>query len=75
MTKGPIKNVAASVHQRLLNIAKESNRRFNDLLQYYALERWLYRLSRSAYSQRLILKGGSPINGLGGAGDPADTRH
>jgi len=57
MTKGPIKNVAASVHQRLLNIAKESNRRFNDLLQYYALERWLYRLSRSAYSQRLILKG------------------
>lgn len=57
MTKGPIKNVAASVHYRLLNIAKESNRRFSDVLQHYVLERWLYRLSRSAYKGRLILKG------------------
>ncbi len=39
MTKRPIKDVAASVHQRLLNVAKQSSRRFNDLLQHYALER------------------------------------
>lgn len=51
------KNVAASVHQRLKNAAKDSGRSFNDLSQYYALERWLYRLSRSRYSQAFILKG------------------
>ena len=39
----PLKNVAASVHQRLLNIARQSDRPFNELAQYYALERWLYR--------------------------------
>jgi hypothetical protein len=38
-------NVAASVHQRLLNIAKQTERPFNELLQYYAMERFLYRLS------------------------------
>ncbi len=57
MTKRPIKDVAASVHQRLLNVAKQSDRRFNDLLQHYALERWLFRLSRSAYGERFVLKG------------------
>ena len=57
MTKGPIKNLAASVHQRLLNIAKQSGRRFNDVVQHYALERWLFRLSRSAYGERFVLKG------------------
>jgi predicted nucleotidyltransferase component of viral defense system len=49
--------IAASVHQRLLNIAQREDRRFNDLLQHYALERWLFRLSRSSYSERFILKG------------------
>jgi len=33
------RNVAASVHQRLLNHAREQGRRFNDILQRYALER------------------------------------
>jgi len=56
MTK-PIVNMAASVHQRLLNKAKQSKRPFNELLQYYAMERFLYRLSRSKHSDRLILKG------------------
>ena len=51
------KNMAASVHQRLLNIAKLSNRSFNNLVQHYALERWLFRLSRSAYGERFVLKG------------------
>lgn len=51
------KSGAASVHQRLLNIARREDRRFNELLQHYALERWLFRLSRSSYSERLILKG------------------
>lgn len=51
------KNVGASVHQRLKNASKESGRSFNDLVQYYALERWLYRLSQSRHQNLFILKG------------------
>jgi len=51
------KNLAASVHQKLLDKAKETNRPFNELLQYFAVERFLYRLSRSAYDQYFLLKG------------------
>jgi len=36
-----IKNITASVHQRLLNTAKESSRPFNELLQYFAIERFI----------------------------------
>ena len=43
MAKG-ITNIAASVHQRLLNKAKESSRPFNELLQYFVIERFVYRL-------------------------------
>lgn len=53
----PLTNIGASVHQRLKNAAESSGRTFNDLAQYYALERWLYRLSRSPYAQDFILKG------------------
>lgn len=52
-----LKNVGASVHQRLKNVSEESGRSFNDLVQYYALERWLYRLSRSRHRNTFILKG------------------
>ena len=50
-------NLAKSVHQRLLNLSKQRGQRFNDLLQHYALERWLYRLSASRHRDRFILKG------------------
>lgn len=43
MTKGPIRDVAASVRQRLLNRARATNRPFQELLQYFAMERFLYR--------------------------------
>jgi hypothetical protein len=52
-----IKNIAASVHQRLLNKAKESSRPFNELLQYFAIERFIYRLSKSPHADKFILKG------------------
>lgn len=52
-----MKNVAASVRQRLLNRARNDKRPFNELLQYYAMERFLYRLSRSDHAARFILKG------------------
>lgn len=51
------KRKAASVHQKLLNRARETNRPFNELLQYYAMERFLYRVSRSEYVEQFILKG------------------
>lgn len=57
LTKREIRNIAASVHQRLLNKAHEDGRPFQELLQYYAIERFLYRLSKSTYSDRFILKG------------------
>lgn len=52
-----IKNTAASVHQRLLNKAKESSRLFNELLQHFAIERFIYRLSRSPHADKFVLKG------------------
>lgn len=57
MTKKNVKNVASSIRQRLFNKANESNRPFNEILQYYALERFLYRLSKSEYKEKFVLKG------------------
>lgn len=57
MTPRKPTNVAASVRQRLLNLAHESGRPFNEVLQFYAMERFLYRLSVSEHKKKLILKG------------------
>lgn len=51
------KDLAASVRARLLNIAKAEQSDFNQVLVRYALERILYRLSQSAYSDQFLLKG------------------
>lgn len=50
-------NVVASIHQRLLNQARATDRPFNELLQYFALERFLYRLGESPYARHFVLKG------------------
>lgn len=39
------------------NRARSGHRPFNELLQYYAMERFLYRLSQSVHVDRFILKG------------------
>lgn len=52
-----LRNVSASVHQRLLNKARQSLRPFNELLQHYAIERFLYRLSMTPYAEKFFLKG------------------
>lgn len=57
MTKRPLKNITASVRQRLLNDARETDRPFGELLQYYAMERFLYRLSVCPVGRKFILKG------------------
>lgn len=55
--KKTIANVPASVRERLLNVAKADGRDYNALLRQYFQERFLYRLSVSAFKQNLILKG------------------
>ncbi len=57
MNKRNITNLPASVHHRLLHLAQETKRPFNELLQYYAMERFLFRLSQSPFADRFILKG------------------
>lgn len=57
MTNQSPQNIAASVRQRLLNKARETGRPFNELLQYFAMERFLYRLSVSPYEEKFVLKG------------------
>src|SRR5688500_4519044 len=57
MADHPIKNIPASVHQRLLNLARETNRPFNELLQHFAIQRFLFRFSRSPHAQKFVLKG------------------
>lgn len=57
LTKKALSNIAASVRQRLLNIAKERSEDFQRILGRYALERFLYRLSCHPASHKFILKG------------------
>lgn len=56
MPKG-ITNLPASVHQKLLNKATETSRLFNELLQYFAMERFIYRLSKTDHASKFVLKG------------------
>lgn len=51
------KNMSASAHARLLNIARATRKPFNELLQLYGIERFLYRLSQSDYQSTFVLKG------------------
>jgi predicted nucleotidyltransferase component of viral defense system len=51
------RNVAASVRQRLLNLAKERDEDFHQVLVRFALERLLYRLAQSPHRDRFVLKG------------------
>ncbi len=56
--RGPAsKNVAASIRQKLLNLAQKRNDDFGLILAKYGLERILFRLSKSKYRDAFILKG------------------
>lgn len=55
--KGEPRDVAASVRQRLLNVAQERGVDFNLILQRYSGERFLYRLGLSSEVDRFTLKG------------------
>jgi hypothetical protein len=53
------KNLAASVHRRLLNSAGQNDEDFNQVLAQYAIERLLYRLGELVHRDRFVLKGAS----------------
>jgi predicted nucleotidyltransferase component of viral defense system len=57
MTNKPVTNIAASIRQKLLNNAKQTNRPFTEVLRYYTIERYLYRLTKSPNAGKFILKG------------------
>jgi hypothetical protein len=52
-----VSNLAASVQARLQNHAHATKRPFQELLHYYAIERFLYRLSTTSHRARFVLKG------------------
>lgn len=52
MTKGNPKNVAASVRQRLQNLARERKEDFQLVLSRYAIERLLHRIGQSVHRDR-----------------------
>lgn len=52
--------IAASVRQRLKNLTGTAD--FQTTLVLYALERLLYRLSKSNYQQQFVLKGALLFN-------------
>jgi len=53
----PVTNVAASVGQRLRNLARDRNEDFALVLTKFALERLLFRISQSKHSKVFTLKG------------------
>lgn len=57
MTKKPVSNVGASVRQRLLNLRDQTGEDAHALFTQFAIERFLYRLSRSSLADRFVLKG------------------
>ena len=64
MTVSVVKNMGASVRQRLLNYAKANNRPFAEVLQYYAMERFLYRLSVSPHARQISIERCSATDGV-----------
>jgi predicted nucleotidyltransferase component of viral defense system len=57
MSRDIVTNVAASTLAKLGNLAKATGRRHQDVVQTYALERWLARLAESPHADRFVLKG------------------
>jgi len=63
--KPKIQNIPASIQARLQNKVGEIGQSYNEILQYYGMERFLYRLSKTPHVNDFILKGGLMFYGLG----------
>lgn len=59
------KNVAASVLARLRNTSKSSAAPFQQVLQQYAIERFLHRISKSKHAKGVVLKGALLLKTIG----------
>lgn len=65
MSQRELKNIPASVRRRLLNEARASGDSYDQVLQYFAIERFLYRLSQTEWADRLIVKGAIMLRAWG----------
>jgi Nucleotidyl transferase AbiEii toxin, Type IV TA system len=52
-----MKNIAASIRTKLLNLSRAKGVPLNALMERYATGRFLYRLAESDYRERFVLKG------------------
>ncbi len=52
------KNLDESIYSRLKKVARQRKRPVQEILKYYAMERFLYRLSMSTHQNTFYLKGG-----------------
>jgi len=52
-----VKDIAASVRQKLLNLSRERQEDFDYVLRQYVMQRLLYRLGCSEYVEQFLLKG------------------
>ena len=57
MSKEELKNIHASILHRLKNYSEEKRENFGLTISRYAIERLLYRLSMTKYSNQFVLKG------------------
>ena len=65
MNSKEAKNVVASVLAKLRNSSKSSGTPFQQVLQQYAMERFLYRISKSEHAETVILKGALLLKTIG----------
>jgi hypothetical protein len=73
MSSRNLSNISQSVHDRLLNQARQTGRPFNELLLSYGIERFLYRLAQTEHAGRFVLKGALLLRAEG-AGPTRPTR-
>ncbi len=59
------KNIVASVLAKLRNTSRSSGTLFQQVLQQYAMERFLYRISKSKHAQSVVLKGALLLKTIG----------
>ena len=62
MSQKQIKNISASVHTKLVQYAHKNGQNPELIFTKYALERFLYRLSKSDYQSIFILKGAALLD-------------
>lgn len=65
-TNSPV-NLAASVRARLKNKAEELDLTFDQILKYYAMERFLFRISKTQWVEALVVKGAAMLRVWDGA--------